>query len=51
MNALSLALALAVAQASPASKPTPSDAKAFVAKVNDELKRLWIRQSTADWIK
>ena len=27
------------------------DAKAFVAKVNADLKRLWIRASTAEWIK
>ncbi|MFL5433973.1 MAG: M2 family metallopeptidase [Myxococcales bacterium] len=51
MNVLTLALALAVAQPAPASKPTPADAMAFVAKVNDDLKRLWIRESTADWVK
>src|SRR5512143_3823242 len=31
--------------------PTPADAKAFVAQVNEELRRLTIRSSTADWIK
>lgn len=28
-----------------------AEAKAFVASVNDDLKRLWIRSSTAEWIK
>ena len=31
--------------------PTAEDAKAFVAKVNAELLKLWTRQSTAEWIK
>jgi peptidyl-dipeptidase A len=31
--------------------PTAAEAKAFVARVNDELKRLWTRAATADWIK
>jgi peptidyl-dipeptidase A len=30
--------------------PTAADAKAFVAQVNDELKRLTVRSATADWI-
>jgi len=48
--ALLLAAAPAAAPAAPAG-PTAADAKAFVAKVNDELKKLWTRQSTAEWIK
>lgn len=35
----------------PAAKPTAAEAKAFVARVNTDLKRLWIRSSTAEWIK
>jgi peptidyl-dipeptidase A len=31
--------------------PSAADAKAFVDTVNAELKRLWIRSSTAEWIK
>ena len=31
--------------------PTAADAKTFVARVNEELKRLLVRVSTADWIK
>src|SRR5258708_2225621 len=51
-----LLLALLIAPASalaaqPAVKPTSVDAKTFVARVNDDLKRLWVRQSTAEWIK
>src|SRR5262252_2391690 len=34
-----------------AAKPTPEDAKAFVAKVNTEMKVLLVQGSTADWIK
>jgi peptidyl-dipeptidase A len=37
--------------AKPSAKPTAAEAKAFVAKVNTDLKRLWIRSSTAEWIK
>jgi peptidyl-dipeptidase A len=49
--------------AAPAGRPAPpapapaasgasrSDAQAFVGHVNDELKRLTVRASTADWIK
>ena len=35
----------------PSARPTAADAKAFVDGVNAELKRLWIRSSTAEWIK
>src|SRR4051812_42182952 len=30
---------------------TAADAKAFTNKVNGDLKKLWVRSSTADWIK
>jgi peptidyl-dipeptidase A len=30
---------------------TPAEAKAFVTKVNEELKRLQVRASTAEWVK
>src|SRR5438270_2677904 len=53
-----LALALCgCASAPPATaennprKPTADDAKQFVAKVNEDLKRLFVESSTADWIK
>ncbi|WP_242352524.1 MULTISPECIES: M2 family metallopeptidase [Anaeromyxobacter] len=42
--------AVVVAPATP-GKPTAAEARAFVDGVNSELKRLWIRSSTADWIK
>jgi peptidyl-dipeptidase A len=35
----------------PPQNPTASDAKAFIGKVNDEVKRLAVEASTADWIK
>src|SRR5437660_9455382 len=44
------AKAAAPAAAAPVG-PTAADAKAFVARVNDELLKLWTRQSTAEWIK
>jgi peptidyl-dipeptidase A len=34
-----------------APAPTPADARAFIDGVNAELKRLWIRASTAEWVK
>jgi len=67
MRTLALAVMLALAPAARAAtdlravprsekpprppKPTPADAKAFVARVNADLKRLWTRQQTADWIR
>ncbi len=33
------------------ANPKPEDAKAFVAQVNADLKKLWTRSSTAEWIK
>src|SRR6267378_3604827 len=35
----------------PPPGPTAADAKVFVARVNEELLKLWTRQSTAEWIK
>src|SRR4051794_27158106 len=37
--------------ASAEGKGTPEEAKAFVAKTDADLKRLWVRSSTAEWIK
>lgn len=33
------------------ANPKPEDAKAFVTQVNVDLKKLWTRSSTAEWIK
>jgi peptidyl-dipeptidase A len=51
--AVPLALGAADRGAAGASggKPTAAEAKTFVGHVNDELKRLQVRASTADWIK
>jgi peptidyl-dipeptidase A len=38
------------APAAPAA-PTPDEARLFVERVNGDLKQLWIRSGTADWIK
>jgi peptidyl-dipeptidase A len=53
MTTLALALALLASQATPGAKPAPTaaEAKAFVAKVDGELKKLWTRQQTADWVR
>ena len=54
MNALLCVLALTAAQApaaSAAKAPTVDEAKAFVKKVDADLRKLWVRQSTAEWIK
>ncbi|MBI3182232.1 MAG: M2 family metallopeptidase [Myxococcales bacterium] len=32
-------------------RPGPADAKAFAEKVNVDLKKLWVKQQTAEWIK
>ncbi|MBN1207489.1 MAG: M2 family metallopeptidase [Myxococcaceae bacterium] len=39
------------ASAAPQGKPTAEDAKKFAQRVNADLKRLWTKQSTAEWIK
>ncbi|MBN8227870.1 M2 family metallopeptidase [Corallococcus macrosporus] len=58
LAALSLAAPAASAQTpaakatpAPAAKATPAEAKQFVDKLNADLKQLWTRQATADWIK
>ncbi|WP_223632525.1 M2 family metallopeptidase [Corallococcus sp. EGB] len=53
LAALSLAAPAAGAQTTPApaAKATPAEAKQFVDKLNADLKQLWTRQATADWIK
>ncbi|AGC45667.1 peptidyl-dipeptidase A [Myxococcus stipitatus DSM 14675] len=35
----------------PAAKATPEEARQFAQKVNADLKRLWTKQATAEWIK
>ncbi|HET9036979.1 MAG TPA: M2 family metallopeptidase [Myxococcaceae bacterium] len=47
---LALVLLPSLALAAPAA-PTPEDARAFIQKVNGDLKGLTVKQSTADWIK
>ncbi len=39
------------AAASAAGDARQAEARAFVAKLNQDLKRLWVRSSTAEWIK
>ncbi len=52
MTAIALALLLARdATAAPPPPATPAEARAFVARVNEELKRLLVREETADWVK
>ena len=44
--------ALITAQTPPSAKPaTAEDAKAFVKKLDTDLRKLWVRQSTAEWVK
>ena len=44
--------ALVTAQTPSSGKPaTAEDAKAFVKKLDADLRKLWVRQSTAEWIK
>src|SRR3954469_21230407 len=50
--ALLCACASAPQAASPAAQAAaPDDAKAFIAKVNTDLKKLTVESGTADWIK
>ncbi|MBN9685586.1 MULTISPECIES: M2 family metallopeptidase [unclassified Corallococcus] len=55
LAALSLAAPAASAQTkttpAPAAKATPAEAKQFAEKLNADLKQLWTRQATAEWIK
>jgi len=39
------------ASPAPQGKSTAEDAKKFAERVNADLKRLWVKQSTAEWIK
>jgi peptidyl-dipeptidase A len=53
---LQLTAALALAQAPAAASKTtpaatPAEAQAFVKKVDADLRKLWVRQATAQWIK
>ena len=50
---LSALPAAAQGSARPAAqgKPTVADAKKFAEQVNTDLKRLWVKQATAEWIK
>ncbi|MCY1037083.1 M2 family metallopeptidase [Corallococcus sp. BB11-1] len=41
----------APASKSPVAEATPAEAKQFAEKLNADLKKLWTRQATADWIK
>ena len=41
----------AAAKAKAAQRPTPDEAKTFVAKANTELRRLGINSSVAQWVK
>jgi peptidyl-dipeptidase A len=47
---IALLLLPSLALAAPAA-PTPEDARAFIQKVNEDLKGLTVKQSTSDWIK
>ena len=52
MQTLIVVVAALVTAQTPPSKPaTVEDAKAFVKKVDTDLRKLWVRQSTAEWIK
>jgi peptidyl-dipeptidase A len=49
---LPLLLTIALGQAAtPAHAPTADEARAFTRTADAELKRLWVRASTAEWIK
>lgn len=49
---IALVAALLTAQTQPPAKPATADeAKAFVKKLDADLRKLWVRQSTAEWIK
>ncbi len=50
MIAIAAAFLAAIPAAAPAA-PTPEEARAFVVRVNEELKQLAVKASTADWIR
>jgi peptidyl-dipeptidase A len=53
--ALSIVLSSVGASAAPpqktAAKATPEEAKAFAGKLNEDLRKLWTKAATAEWIK
>ncbi|HVE83744.1 MAG TPA: M2 family metallopeptidase [Myxococcales bacterium] len=52
LSSLLAGLALAADPApTPSGPPTPQEAKAFIVKTEGDLRRLWVRSSTAEWIK
>jgi peptidyl-dipeptidase A len=52
-RALAALVALAAASLAQAAPPPPTaaEARAFAARANDELKRLWTRAQTSDWVR
>ena len=50
MHSLIVVAALLIAQ-TPPPKATPEDARAFVKKLDVDLRKLYVRQSTAEWVK
>ncbi len=51
MHILLLTLVLGQTPSKAPAGPTADDAKAFTRKADAELKKLWVRASTAEWIK
>jgi peptidyl-dipeptidase A len=51
MRSLLLLLVMRTAAAAAPPSATPEEARTFVRKVNDDLRALTVKQSTADWIK
>ena len=51
MIAVAIAAFLAAAPAAAPATPTPEEARAFVSRVNEDLKQLAVKASTADWIR
>src|SRR5580765_5177132 len=51
MRFLLLLLVVRTASAAAPSPATPEEARTFVKTVNDGLRALTVKQSTADWIK
>jgi peptidyl-dipeptidase A len=46
-----LLIAALALTAAPAASPNPEEAKAFVQKADADLRKLWVRAQTAEWIK
>lgn len=52
MHSIIVVVVALMSAQTPAAKPaTAEDAKAFVKKLDTDLRKLWVRQSTAEWIK